>query len=113
MRHIIKSVASYHHFPDIHATSRILARFLKPGGSLLVADILKEAGPASGSQLELLDKYKDIVVHKSGFTEAEIRENMKQAGLYEIDFRIIAEASFHGKDVRFFVAKGLKTLENE
>ena len=107
-----KSVASYHHFPDIHATTRILTTFLKPGGSLLVADILKEVDSASPSEPELLEKYEDIVVHKSGFTEDDILRNLAQAGLGDPDFRIVTQAFLHGREVRFFIARGVKPSDD-
>ena len=38
----LQCCASYHHSPSIPETTRALASFLKPGGSLLVADIKAE-----------------------------------------------------------------------
>ncbi|KAI0088592.1 S-adenosyl-L-methionine-dependent methyltransferase [Irpex rosettiformis] len=104
---VIISVASHHHLPDIDATSRILDNFLKPGGSLLIVDILNENLGSSSQQPELLEKYKDIVVHKSGFTEAEIRGNLEQAGLETIDFQILTTVLLHDRDVKLFLARGI------
>lgn len=101
-------MASYHHLPDIHATSRILSSLLKPSGSLLIADILNEPVASFSDQPELLEKYKDIVVHTNGFTEDKIRENIGQAGLQEFNFRVVTSASLHGRTVKFFLARGIK-----
>ncbi len=101
-------MASYHHLPDIHATSRVLSSLLKPSGSLLIADILNEDVASGSDQPELLENYKDIVVHTNGFTEDEIRENIRQAGLQGFDFRVVTSASLHGRTVKFFLARGIK-----
>lgn len=113
---VVICTASYHHFPDIHSITRMLFSFLKPGGSLLVADILNESHTNThpehpqhdAKEPELLEKYKHIVVHKSGFTETEMRENLEGAGLRGFEFHIAASASLHGKDVKFFLARGVK-----
>ncbi|KAI0792970.1 S-adenosyl-L-methionine-dependent methyltransferase [Irpex lacteus] len=109
---VIISVASYHHLPDIHVTSRILSSLLKPSGSLFIADILNENVASGSDQPELLENYKDIVVHTNGFTEDEIRENIRQAGLQGFDFRVVTSASLHGRTVKFFLARGIKLDEN-
>lgn len=72
-------------------------------------DICREVDPSQNpSEPELLDKYKHIVVHKSGFTEAEIRNPFESAGLVEFDFRIATHAQLHGRDVKFFLSRGVK-----
>lgn len=72
----------------------------------MIADVLNEDIETTRHDSELLDEYKDIVVHKSGFTETEIRHNLKQAGLVDIDFTMATNAFLHGKKVKFFLAKG-------
>ena len=72
----------------------------------MIADILNEDIETTQHAKGLLDKYKDIVAHKSGFTETEIRNNLKQAGLVDIDFTMATNAFLHGKKVKFFLAKG-------
>lgn len=89
----------------------MLASFLKPGGSLLIADILNESTDTNAREPELLEKYKHIVAHTNGFTESRICDNMTQAGLVHLSFKIVTTASFHGRDVKFFLARGIKPGE--
>ncbi|KAI0345672.1 S-adenosyl-L-methionine-dependent methyltransferase [Trametopsis cervina] len=105
---IIVCAASYHHFPDINETTHVLSKFLKPGGSLLIADILKES-VSEDSSPPLLDQYRHIVVHPDGFTEDEMRATIEHASLKNFDFNVVAKAILHGRDVKFFLARGVKS----
>lgn len=103
---IPQCAASYHHIVDIDSITRILASFLKPGGSLLVADILKDSdGQEKG---ELLQHFRHVVPHSGGFTETEARSNFEQAGLRNIECaKIPMKVKLHGQDVDFFLARGM------
>ncbi|PSR73300.1 hypothetical protein PHLCEN_2v10828 [Hermanssonia centrifuga] len=102
---VIVCAAAYHHFSDVKEMTRILVSFLKPGGSLLVADIVKDenrGGP------ELLEHFHHVVAHKSGFSEPEMRDTFETGGLGAFEFGTVTRAKLHGDDVDFFLAKGTK-----
>ena len=120
---------AYHHFADIAETTRVLAFFLKPGGSLLVADIMKRTKPAPGGSGSgsgsgagageepdevIPKKYHHIVAHTAGLGEADMRGAFEGAGLKAFAFRTAARARTwgSGKEVDFFVASGVKPLED-
>ena len=113
---------AYHHFADIAETTRVLAFFLKPGGSLLVADIMKRTKPAAGGSGAGADeepdevipkKYHHIVAHTAGLGEADMRGAFEGAGLGTFAFSTAARARTrgNGREVDFFVASGVKPLE--
>ncbi len=97
--------ASYHHFPSITDTTRVLASFLKPGGSLLVADIKssedgRELFPAT---------HHHLVPHKHGLSEDAVRGAFKGAGLVGFDMRDVFQAKMRptGEEVQWFVVRGV------
>jgi len=94
---------AYHHFPDIRDTTHILTFFLRPGGSLIVADITKD-----DLGTEFLDKHRDIVAHPAGFSEEDMREAFSDAGLVDFEFSVAARAKTHGHEVNIFLARGVK-----
>ncbi len=97
---------SYHHFADITAITRTLAFFLKPGGALLVVDIMK---PESHGDAPLFDeKFSHVVPHTHGMSKEGIKVAFEGAGLGEFAFKSIAPISIHGMDAVLFVAKGVK-----
>ncbi|KAI0699194.1 S-adenosyl-L-methionine-dependent methyltransferase [Cerioporus squamosus] len=103
---IIVCCASYHHFPSIDDTTRILASFLKPGGSLLVADIR-----ASEDGRELFPvTHHHLVPHKHGLSEGAVRAAFEGAGLVGFDMRDVFKARMRptGEEVQWFVVRGVK-----
>ena len=97
---------SYHHFADIAGITRTLAFFLKPGGALLVVDIVK---PASHGDAPLFDeKYSHVVPHTHGMTKDGVQAAFEGAGLNEFAFKPITPISMHGMDAVMFIAKGVK-----
>jgi SAM-dependent methyltransferase len=96
--------ASYHHFDDIAKMTNLLATYVKPGGSLLVADILKEPRPEG--EPALLEKYKDVVAHPDGFSDEEMRAVFEGAGLTDFEFVNATKATVHSRDANIFLAKG-------
>jgi len=107
---VIVCSMAYHHFPSTEETSRLLLSFLKPGGTLLIADLIKKDdspedvvhGPSSSGQ--------NVVVHKGGFTEDQIREMLEKAGFIDMSWRpaVRAKAWSADKELEVFVAKGRK-----
>jgi len=86
--------------------TRTLAFFLKPGGSLLVSDIMKPSDGVSTFKMIL----PSIVAHLEGFEEADIRKAFDAAGLHLAAFDKVTSAKRDGQNVDFFLAKGVKSL---
>ncbi|KIY45509.1 S-adenosyl-L-methionine-dependent methyltransferase, partial [Fistulina hepatica ATCC 64428] len=106
---VIVCAASYHHFPSIEETTVSLARFLKTGGVLMVADLLR-----SPNAHEIFDhgdarSEADLVAHPGGFEEGTIRSAFEMAGLKSIHFGNAATAKKNGHEVKFFIATGVKS----
>ncbi|PCH38562.1 S-adenosyl-L-methionine-dependent methyltransferase [Wolfiporia cocos MD-104 SS10] len=94
---------SYHHFSSIEDITRILAFFLKPGGSLLVADIMK-----STIEGDIFPGNTDVVAHQRGFSEEEMRGVFEEAGLADVTYMLATSGTSHGKPVDLFLACGVK-----
>ena len=107
--------ASYHHIDDTTEITRILAGYLAPGGSLLVADILKavpndtaggDAQAEPKPEEELLHHFRHVVPHRSGFSEDELRVTFEKARLSGFECKNVFSARLHEQDVDFFLARG-------
>jgi SAM-dependent methyltransferase len=107
---------AYHHFPSIDAVTRILAFFLKPGGSLLVADLMRPVqspeGTSTGEHHLFPESVHHIVPHKDAFEESDLRRAFEGAGLTDFVFNPnIGSATLHQTLVDFFLARGTKAAE--
>ncbi|KAI0806738.1 S-adenosyl-L-methionine-dependent methyltransferase [Fomes fomentarius] len=105
---VIVCCASYHHFPSIEDTTRVLASFLKPGGSLLVADI-----KAAGDNRELFAaSHHHIVPHTHGLSEEAVRSAFEGAGLIGFHFRdaFWAKLKATKEETQWFVVRGEKPI---
>ncbi|KAH9939571.1 S-adenosyl-L-methionine-dependent methyltransferase [Amylocystis lapponica] len=101
---LVVCAASYHHLENVAETTRTLAFFLKPGGSLLVIDILQDE-----SRSDLFPaQYHHIVAHPHGFAEAEMRSLFEGADLTQFEFAPTVSAKMAGKDLQLFLARGVK-----
>ena len=87
--------------------TRILVGFLKPGGALLIADILK-GGWAKKPFIEAPAGWEHSVAHKHGFDEAEIKALFEGAGLGQFTFNPDLRAGEGDSETKIFVAKGVK-----
>ncbi|KAF9230077.1 S-adenosyl-L-methionine-dependent methyltransferase [Melanogaster broomeanus] len=96
--------SSYHHFPSIDEVTKTLVSYLKPGGSLLVADLIHD----ESTHEAFPPGFDHIVAHKGGFPEADIRTTFEKAGLGNVTFEKVAEAKRAGHPVSFFLARGDK-----
>jgi hypothetical protein len=96
---------SYHHFPSIDETTRILAYFLKPGGVLLVSDMLRPDSTNDGQPSLFPKEYHHIVPHTDAFKEADVRKAYDFAGLSQFELVPDVTSTFHTK---IFLAKGTK-----
>uniref|UniRef100_D8PL46 Methyltransferase type 11 domain-containing protein n=1 Tax=Schizophyllum commune (strain H4-8 / FGSC 9210) TaxID=578458 RepID=D8PL46_SCHCM len=80
--------ASYHHFPSIEETTLKLARTMRPGGVLMVADLVKVDGTE-----DLYPEHGDasLVCHQGGIAEADIRRVFGEAGLSNLRYSRLAQ----------------------
>lgn len=119
---------AYHHFPSIDTTTKLLTSFLKPGGHLLVADLLKSNhshlfhshkrhdhdGERAKSDCKAHDHQHgekeaallSPVIHHGGITEEQTIGAFQSAGLVEVDFTIIHTLQKGGDEIEIFLAKG-------
>ncbi|RPD55677.1 S-adenosyl-L-methionine-dependent methyltransferase [Lentinus tigrinus ALCF2SS1-6] len=108
----LQCCASYHHIASIDATTRVLASFLKPGGSLLITDLKAEA-----DNRELVpEAHHSTVPHTRGIAEARLRETFKGAGLGEFVMKDAGQEDMThwGRErvqVTWFVARGVKPAQ--
>jgi hypothetical protein len=94
----------------------MLTYFLKPGGVLLVTDLLEFTAKASKG----LDSYEHIVPHIRGFKEQIIVDTFQRAGLQGVSVKFAMEApktmfgraskDLEGVEVNIFIAKGTKSV---
>ena len=100
----LQCALAYHHISSIQNVTRTLAFFLKPQGTLLIADIAK----SDNSEHLFPDQYAHIVAHQTGFDEGDIRNAFDAAGLQLVKFETVATLKMHGKDISCFLAQGTK-----
>lgn len=94
---------AYHHFHGIEEVTRILTHFLKPGGTLIIADLVKREG--------IFDKRQDvhhIVAHKGGFAEEDMKKLFEGAGLKHSTFKPTFNVKHNGDELEIFLATGVK-----
>ncbi|KIJ63336.1 hypothetical protein HYDPIDRAFT_92644 [Hydnomerulius pinastri MD-312] len=101
---VIVCASSYHHFTSIDEVTKALVSYLKPGGALLIADLVKD----QTSHEVFPDNVHHIVAHKGGFSEEDMRSNFEKAGLKNFTFKIVGSAAHAGHPVSFFLASGDK-----
>ena len=105
----IQCTQGYHHIADVRTVTKTLAFFLKPGGKLLIIDMM----PHDGDDFIHTDPhYKSaahIVSHKHGFTENEMKEILEGAGLTEFTLTPnVAHIAYGEKGVSLFLAHSIK-----
>jgi len=103
---IVVCSMAYHHFPSVKDVTRELTKYLKPSGTLAVADIARVE--ADESESPIMAKYEHIVAHTRGFAEGEIRALFEGAGLENVAFDPFTTAKKEGRDVQLFLATGTK-----
>jgi SAM-dependent methyltransferase len=79
-----------HHFPDVGAAVRQVARVLAPGGSLLLQDILGHDDPDASRFVTEVERRRDPT-HVRAYRAAEWRAFLRGAGLTVMDDAIIAK----------------------
>jgi SAM-dependent methyltransferase len=99
--------AALHHIADAPRAARALVQALRPGGALLVADVLTPRVEDPANPL-FEEKFHAMVPHRHGFSESDMRTLFKGAGLSDFEFREAFETEMHGKKIALFVARGVK-----
>lgn len=101
---VIVCANAYHHFTSIDNVTKCLVSYLKHGGSLLVADLIK----GQSSQEAFPPNVDHIVPHRGGFTAEEIQNVFESAGLHNFSLTEATKArSRHATEpVTFFIARG-------
>ncbi|KAI0035487.1 S-adenosyl-L-methionine-dependent methyltransferase [Vararia minispora EC-137] len=88
---------AYHHLYTPEHTTRVLARFLKPGGTLLVVDLMPRSGiddsAADAVRPVIADRFADVVPHRHGFSEERMRTMFEDADLKNFEYKRI----FYGR----------------
>jgi 2-polyprenyl-3-methyl-5-hydroxy-6-metoxy-1,4-benzoquinol methylase len=100
---------AYHHFASVEQVTRDLVRYLKPGGTLAVADIARIE--ADEDQRPIMADYDHIVAHTRGFAEAEMRALFEGAGLENFAYDRFTSTKKAGRDIQIFLATGTKPTE--
>ena len=103
--------ASYHHFASIEDITRTLAFFLKPGGSLVVADI-----KAEDDQRQLIpESHHGLVPHTHGIAEEKLRTTFEGAGLGQFVMKDAGKEDMahfgHNGEITWFIARGVKPAQ--
>ncbi|KAG6335515.1 hypothetical protein ID866_3569 [Astraeus odoratus] len=101
---LIVCASAYHHLESILDVTKVLASYLKPGGSLLVADIMKNKFP----ETMFPPGAHHMVAHKEGFGAADMRTAFEGAGLQNFSFVEAETLAFLGHEMPYFLAKGDK-----
>lgn len=100
---VIVCSMAYHHFTDINDTTRILVSFLKPGGRLMVADLLKDD---SGRAI-IPEQFQQVSSHH-GYAPDELKVIFEEQGLTDFDWEQVANFKVHGIDGKALLAIGVK-----
>ncbi|KZV74519.1 S-adenosyl-L-methionine-dependent methyltransferase, partial [Peniophora sp. CONT] len=74
---------AYHHFDSPQTYTKTLVHYLKPGGKLLVADLMPNAVLDTSKATE---KMRAAVPHMHGFTESAMQAMFEDAGLVDIKY---------------------------
>ncbi|KAJ8457419.1 hypothetical protein ONZ45_g18316 [Pleurotus djamor] len=102
----------YQHLPDVNKTTKILASYLKPGGSLLVINRLADGKPLPENLVANMPAFEKLVVHVDGFKEADLRNMFENAGLVDFELKVLSKAREHVFPFPLFIAKGVKPKES-
>ncbi|KAI0303345.1 S-adenosyl-L-methionine-dependent methyltransferase, partial [Multifurca ochricompacta] len=105
---VIVCSMAYHHILSVRDVSRDLVAYLKPGGTLAVADIIRDDDSEGGDKPAIMADYAHIVAHTRGFSEKEMIALFEGVGLKNVSFERFTSAKRNGRDVYFFLITGVK-----
>ncbi|KAF6758178.1 hexaprenyldihydroxybenzoate methyltransferase [Ephemerocybe angulata] len=104
---VVVCASAYHHFESIEDVTTALVSYLKPGGTLIVVDLIQP-----GEQVNLDELFPEhegsIVAHRGGFKETTIVQAFEKSGLQEVEFRPAVNVKKKGQSLQLFLAKGRK-----
>ncbi|GJE90584.1 S-adenosyl-L-methionine-dependent methyltransferase [Phanerochaete sordida] len=95
---------AYHHLAAPADTTALLARLLRPGGTLLVLDFAAR----DYTQEEIPEEFRAAVAHAAGFAEDDVRAMFEGAGLEGFELREGVKMAIGGKERDIFVARGVR-----
>jgi 2-polyprenyl-3-methyl-5-hydroxy-6-metoxy-1,4-benzoquinol methylase len=107
---------AYHHFASVEQITRELVTYLKPRGTLAVADIARMPGDTEEAAAPpvIPAQYEHIVAHTRGFAEEEMRALFEgPGGLENFSFELFTSAKREGRDIHFFLATGTKPAQSQ
>ena len=114
---------AYHHFASVEQVTREIVSYLKPRGTLAVADIARmrmrkpgdteeEEGEGEEAPPVIPAQYEHIVAHTRGFAEEEMRALFEgPGGLEDFSFELFSSAKRDGREIHFFLATGTKPAQ--
>ncbi|KZV99126.1 S-adenosyl-L-methionine-dependent methyltransferase, partial [Exidia glandulosa HHB12029] len=101
---------AYHHFSSIASSTTQLAAYLKPGGALFVADLLRPAASKGSSKLlhvgGPIHLHGGKVEHPDGFTTDEMQNVFREAGLEDVQVKVVHVVEGGKGDWEVFLASG-------
>ncbi|KAH9928964.1 S-adenosyl-L-methionine-dependent methyltransferase [Fomitopsis serialis] len=104
---VVLCTMAYHHFGSPEDVTKILASVVKPGGSLLIIDIL-----ADSTQNDFVkgEKYKHVA-HRGGFNEGRMKDMFSAAGLVDFEMQeLVSGLAIQEHTVTLFLTRGVKPL---
>ncbi|KIK59067.1 hypothetical protein GYMLUDRAFT_227463 [Collybiopsis luxurians FD-317 M1] len=112
---VITCSMAYHHFGSTQDITNMLAKFLRPGGVLIIIDI-----EAPSEQTKALKEMENLeyVAHKRGFETEDMRKLFEGAGLVAFDMKHVTHAKLvtvggtGDLEIDAFLAKGAKPAES-
>lgn len=105
---VIVCSLSYHHLTSPDEMTRILSKFLVPGGLIMVIDFMPGTGIEDIRNKAAVDDYKHIIAHMKGFPEEQMR-TIYEAGEIELkSYKFAFEMLFKGVESNCFIAVGQK-----
>ncbi|KAI9069491.1 S-adenosyl-L-methionine-dependent methyltransferase [Trametes sanguinea] len=107
---LITYSAALHHILAVKEVTRVLAHFLKSGGSLLIV-----YGKSAPDDREVIpEKSREVIPYGSRLFEEEMRVAFEGAGLVDFELKDMAPIRMEptGKDMVWFIARGTKPVES-
>ncbi|KAJ3514362.1 hypothetical protein NMY22_g14759 [Coprinellus aureogranulatus] len=95
---LVFCASAYHHFESPEEITKLLADYVKQGGSLVVVDMLKTEG-------QTIDEERKAYVAHTGFSEEDMKQIFSQAGLEFVSYAMVPRDE---EDIDVFIAKAVK-----
>ena len=92
---------AYHHFEDVGKMTKVLARFLKPGGKIIVSDFRTDSE-------KVRKDFAHVVAHVHGMSEGVMRDAFAGAGLTDIVVEDAFDYTMFERELHIFFTVGSK-----